>query len=131
MIKGLKIAMIVWGAVGILAGLAHIFFLSQLAAMSGLEKGPAYMPWLGAEMGVSWIIPCVFVIIAAVRDPLKHIMWVQCAIAVAVLLLAADVYSTIRGFVTFSQVGGSIIMFAVFAVALLALYPWRAKPSSE
>jgi hypothetical protein len=126
MIKGLKIVMIIWGAIGILAGLAHIFSLNQLADWAGIERGPAYMPWLGVQIGVSWIVPCVFVIIAAVRDPLKHIMWVQFAIAEAVLLLAADVYSTIRGFVTFSQVGGSIIIFAVIAVALLALYPWRA-----
>jgi hypothetical protein len=126
MIKGLKIVMIVWGALGIVGGLAQIFFQSQLGDWAGLEKGPAYMPWLGALIGVSWIVPCVFIIIAAVRDPLKHIMWVQAAVASSVLLLAADVYSIIRGFVTFSQVGMDIIMFAVIAAALLAFYPYRA-----
>jgi len=126
MIKGLKIVMIIWGAIGIVAGLAHIFFLNQLVDLAGMEKGPAYMPWQGAALGVSWVVPCVFLIIAAVRDPLKHIMWVQFAIAEAVLLLAVNVYSTIRGLVTFSQVGSEIIIFAVIAVALLALYPWRA-----
>jgi len=126
MIRGLKIVMIVWAALGILFGLGFIFFPSQLGDMMGYEKGPASTLYILESFGISIIVGSVFIIIAAVRDPLKHIMWVQYAILTALLSLAAALYSFIRGFVTFQQVGVDIILFAVFAAAFLALYPYRA-----
>jgi uncharacterized membrane protein SirB2 len=128
MIKGLKIAMIVWAAIAILVGLAYIFFPSQLGEMGGFEKGPAWVVYILALLGVCYIAAGAFVIIAA-RDPLKNIRWVQFAIAVAILLVVVAASSMGRGFVTFSQEGMLLIFNAVFAVAFLALYPWRAKSS--
>ena len=123
--------LIVWAAIGILLGLGMIFAPEQLGAMQGYEKGPAYVPYFLAMLGISYIVPSVFIIIAAVRDPLRHIMWVQLAISVAILMVAVDVYSIMRGFVTFNQAGMGIIIDAVFFVALMALYPWRAARGGE
>jgi hypothetical protein len=123
MIKGLKIVMIIWAAIAILMGLAFVFFPTQLGEMGGYEKGPAWSPYLHAMLGIAFIAIGAFVIVAA-RDPLRNIMWVQLVITLAILMVAVEVYSLIRGFVTFEQVGMSIIIDAVFAVAFLALYPW-------
>jgi hypothetical protein len=130
MIRGLKVAMIIWSAVAILVGLAYIFFPRQLGEMGGFEKGPAWVAYILALLGICFVATGAFVIVAAARDPLKHIMWVQFAIAVAILIVVVAASSIMRGLVTFSQEGPLLIFNAVFAVAFLALYPWRAKPGS-
>ena len=125
MIKALKVAMIAWSVIAILVGLAYIFIPKQLGQMGNFEKGPAWVKYILALLGICYIAAGAFVIRAA-RDPLKHIMWVQFAIAVAILTVVVAASSMGRGLVTFSQEGMPLIFNAVFAVALLALYPWRA-----
>ena len=125
MIRGLKIALIAWGAIGILMGLAFIFFPRELGDMVGYEEGPAYVPYFLASLGGAFIAASVFFIVAA-RDPLKHILWVKFAILWSSLGVVLGLYSIIRDYVNFSQAGMGLIIDAVFTVAFLALYPWRA-----
>ena len=128
MIKALKVTMIVYAVIGILFGLAYIFIPRQLGAMLGHEAGPASVAALGVVLGASFVAACIFLIIAA-RDPLKHILWVKYAIVFAILMLAAELYSFIIGYLDFSQAVMGIIIHAVFAAALLVFYPWRATRS--
>jgi hypothetical protein len=130
MIKGLKVAMIIWAAIAILVGLAYIFLPSQLSAMGGFEKAPAWVDYVLALLGVCFIATAAFVIVAAVRGPLKHIMWIQFAIVVTILISVVAACAIMRGLVTFSQEGPLLIVNAIFAVVFLTLYPWRAKPGS-
>lgn len=125
MIKALKILVIIWAALGILMGLWMIFAPEQLAEMQGYEQGPEYVLYLLASLGVFLIVSKAFIIVAVTRDLLKNILWVQMAIALAIFMVAVGVYSICRGFVTFEQAGVGTIIEAVFAVAFLALYPWR------
>jgi len=122
MIKGLKVTMVLWSAIGGLTALGYIFVPQQM--LTGLEKGPAYLPYFLMLIGNAWIGCSVFVIIAA-RDPLKHIMWVQAAIAWSFLDLITAAYGIIREIVPFSQAGLVLIINLVFIVAFLVLYPWR------
>lgn len=117
MIKSLKVLLIIWAATGILSGLAMIFIPEQLGAMQGYEM---------AMLGICLIVPSAFLIVAMTRDLLRNILWVQFAIAWAILAVAIGVYSILMGFVTFEQAGMSIIIDGAFAVAFLALYPYRA-----
>jgi hypothetical protein len=117
--------MIVWGVIGILFGLAYIFVPYELGSMLGFEKGPDYIPAFLASLGGCFIAVSVFVI-AAARDPLQHISWVKFAILFSVLGLVIELYSVIRGYVDFSQAGMGIILYAIFAVAFLVFYPYRA-----
>ncbi len=130
MIQALKVTMIVYAVIGILFGLAYIFVPRQLGAMFGHEGGPAFVYSLAAAYGVSLVATCIFLIIAA-RDPLKHILWVKYVIVFAILMLAAELYSFIIGYLDFSQAVMGIIIHAVFAAALLAFYPWRAARSGD
>ena len=130
MIKALKVTMIVWGIIGILFGLAFIFAPVQLGDMFGFEHGPESTLYLLGLLGACLIAPSVF-LIAAARDPLRHIYWVKFALLGCLLSLAIALYSLVQGFVTFSQVGMDIIMFAVFAAAFLVFYPWRAARGSS
>jgi len=130
MIKGLKVAMIIWAAIAILVGLAYIFLPSQLSAMGGFEKAPAWADYVLALLGVCFVATGAFVIVAAARGPLKNIMWVQFAIVVSILITVVAASAIMRGLVTFSQEGPLLMVNAVFAVIFLALYPWRAKSGS-
>ncbi len=130
MMKALKVTMIVYAVIGILFGLAYIFIPRQLGAMLGHEAGPASVAAQGVVLGASFVAAGIFLIIAA-RDPLKHILWVKYAIVFAILMLAAELYSFIIGYLDFSQAVMGIIIHAVFAAALLAFYPWRAARSGD
>ncbi len=125
MIKALKVTMIVWGIIGILFGLAYLLAHTQLGDMFGYEKGPEYVHAMLASLGGCFIAVSVF-IIAAARDPLRNISWVKFAILFSVLGLVMELYSVIRGYVDFGQAGMGIILWAVFAAAFLAFYPYRA-----
>ena len=130
MIRVLRVVMIIWATISILLGLVYIFMPTQFADMVGFEHGPISTLYLLAMLGVTFVAIGAFLIIAA-RDPLKNILWVQFAIAWAVLAVAIEAYSIGRGFVSFAQIGTGVIIDSVFAVALLALYPWRAARSSQ
>ena len=129
MIQALKVTMIVWGIIGILFGLAFIFVPYELGGMLGYEKGPDYVPYFLASLGGCFIAVSVF-LIAAARDPLRHIYWVKFAILWSILGVVIGLYSIIRGYVDFGQAGMGIILDAVFAVAFLIFYPWRVVKSS-
>jgi hypothetical protein len=125
MVKVLRVAMIVWPALSILMGLGFLFFPTKLGDIMAISGGAdnATLSVL-ATLGVFIIVASVFIIIAA-RDPLKHILWVKYVTAFAIFDLAVKVYTLIRGYVTFKQIGLPLIVDAIFAVAFLVLYPWR------
>lgn len=130
MIKALKVTMIVFGVIVVLVGLANIFVPGLWAGMHGMEESTGYLKWLTALIGAVSITAGVWIIVAG-RDPLRHIHWVKFAIMWCILALVIHVYSIIKGYVEFSQIAGFIIVDGGFAVALLALYPWRAARSSQ
>ena len=128
MIKGLKVTLIVFGVIEILVGLGFVFFLQEIGEMFGFEKGPDYVLYYGALFGLTIIAVSVF-LIAAARNPLRHISWVKFAILWAITGVRAGVYSMILGYVDFGQAGMGIIWDTVVAVALLIFYPWRKAPA--
>jgi hypothetical protein len=129
MLKGLKILMIIWAAVAILVGLAYIFIPRQLGEMGGFEKGPVWVMYILALLGVCFIASGGFVIAAAVRGPMKHLMWVQFVTAVALLLAVVAASSIMWGLVTFKQGGMLLIINIILGVLLLGFYPWRKAPT--
>jgi len=128
MIKSLKAALIIFAALAILQGLILIAIPDQGGAWLGFAKGPAFVYNFLALLGLQMIVGGFFLIIAA-KDPIRNILWVQYAIALAILMVAGNGYSILRGYVTFKQAGPGIIMDAIFTVAFLILYP-RRKPHS-
>jgi hypothetical protein len=93
--------------------------------MYGFGEVASYVNWMGEIIGAMFIAIGVWVI-AAGRDPLRHINWVKFVITVSLLAVVVSAHSILVGYVDFNQVAGSIIFDGIFAVALLALYPWRA-----
>ena len=130
MIRVLKIALIVFAVVEILFGLLLVFFPDKLASSGGISDLTGYLKYIMALLGICLIVPGSFLIIAA-RDPLRHINWVKFAIVWFILATAAGLYSIVKGDVDFSHAGMLIILHAVFAVVLFALYPWQMGKSSK
>ena len=129
MIKALKVVMIVFGAIGILAGLSDIIVPEQGAKLYGFGEMADYVRWKLALGGASFVAAGIWVIVAS-RDPIRHINWVKFEITKSLLFTVVTAYAMARGYVSFSQVGGLLILFAVFAVLFLVFYPWRVKESA-
>ena len=126
--KGLQITLIAWAAIGILFGLEFLFAPGLLFSAGSLQKMPGAVTFFLALLGNMYIITSVFVLLAT-RDPLKHILWVQMAMAGSLLDLLAALYFIIRGFVPFSQAGITVILNVILLAAFLAFYPWRKTPA--
>ncbi len=124
MIRGLKVALIVYAVIQALLGLASIVAPDQVGSMFGLGKIAYYVPYILAMFGCC-LIAASFVFIVTGLNPLEHITGVKFAILWSILGAITGLYSIIQGAVNFSQAGTGIIMDAVFAIAFLALYPYR------
>ena len=79
MIRALKVTMIVYAASGILFGMAFVFVPRQLGAMLGHEAGPPYVAALTAELGVSFISACIFLIIVGVASGISPLLYASSA----------------------------------------------------
>ncbi len=126
MVRGLKIALIVYGVMQALLGLAFIVAPDQVGSMFGLKEIASYVPYIMAMLG-GCMIAAAFVFLVTGLNPLSHIIGVKFAILWSILGALTALYSIIRGAVDFSQAGTGVILDAVFAIAFLALYPYR-KP---
>jgi hypothetical protein len=126
-LKALKVILIVYGALAVVLGVLQAFFPAVISAMMDLGDMPdVCSPGLYAlaASGCSLIAGGIFLIIAGSRDILRNILWVQFALLWSILFVAIAVFSTLMGYVTFSQTMGGIIIDSVFFVLLLIFYPY-------
>lgn len=124
MVRGLKIALVIYGALTIVLGLMDITMHELVAQMFSFRQAPIYVNWMGELIGAIFIAIGVWVIIAA-RDPIQHINWVKFVITMSILAVAVSAHSIIVGYVSFSQIQGPMVFDSISAVAFLVLYPWR------
>jgi hypothetical protein len=130
MLMALRVIMIIFGMVGILAGLGDIFLPAQAAKMYGFGEIADYVRWIMALGGASFLAAGIWVIVVS-RDPIKHIYWVKFLITKSLFFTAVTAYTIILGYVKFSQVGMLLILFALFSVLFLVFYPWPAKVRAQ
>ena len=130
MIRALRVVLIVYGAILLVMGLAGIILPEQIIEMFGIGEVTDDIMYLSMIVSTFSITIGIWLIIAG-RDPLGNIYWVKFVITKTLLFVVVEVYLIIQGYVDFNQVVVAIILDAVFAVAFLALYPWRGASSSE
>ena len=92
MIKGLRIATIVWAVGGILYGLLYIISPEKTVTSIGFKTGTFAIPYFLAYLGVAYLACCTFLIIAAL-DPIKNILWIQLAMVWSFLDVVVALYS--------------------------------------
>lgn len=122
--KALKIVMIIFGAVLILEGLLDIIMPNQRASLIASGGSTRSAVFLMMILGATWVA-AGFWVVAAGRDPLRHVNWVKFVITLPVLLSLVLILSIIRGYVGLNQVVIELALDAGFALTFLALYPWR------
>ncbi len=124
MIRGLKIALIGYGVMHIFLGFAFIIAPKQIGSLFGFGEITGYVPYIMAMLGGGFIAVS-FLLTVTGLNPLEHIGGVKFAILWSILGVITQLYSILQGAVNFSQAGMGIISDAVFAIAFLALYPYR------
>ena len=122
--RGMKIVLILYGAVHVVLGVPFIIAPQWTSNIFGIGEIAVYVPYLMALLGGAFIA-LAFLLIVAGLNPLEHITVVKYAILHAILGTAMGVYAIITGSVDFSVAGMGIILDAVFAIAFLSLYPYR------
>ena len=127
--RGLKAALIVYGAIHVVLGVPFIIAPHWTAGIFGIGEIAVYVPYLMALLGGGFIA-FAFLLIVAGLNPVEHITVVKYAILHAILGTTMGLYAIIQGSVDFSVAGTGIILDAVFAIAFLALYPYR-QPRSQ
>ncbi len=128
--KALKVIMVIFGFVLILEGLLDIIVPNQRASIIETSNSTGSVMFYMTILGATWAA-AGFWVVAASRDPSRHINWVKFVITLPVLLSVVLIISIIRGYVTFDQVVIDLVLDAVFAISFLALYPWRSNFNNQ
>jgi uncharacterized protein YjeT (DUF2065 family) len=128
--RALKVIMIIFGLVLILEGLLDIIIPDQRASIIETGGSASSIMFYMTILGATWVA-AGFWVVAAGRDPSRHINWVKFVITLPVLLSIVLIFSIIRGYVSFDQVVIDLVLDAVFALSLLALYPWKSKTNIQ
>jgi uncharacterized protein YjeT (DUF2065 family) len=126
--KALKVVMIIFGLVLVLEGLLDIAIPGQRA--SAIGPGGSSVMFFMTILGATWVA-AGFWVVAAGRNPARHINWVKFAITLPVLLSIVLVFSIVRGYVGLDQVAIDLVLDAAFALTFLALYPWRLSTGEK
>ena len=130
MVRALRVALFAYGVMLLIMGLVGILFPDQMSEMVGIAEVTDNIIYLVMIISIISISIGIWLIIAG-RDPLSNIYWVKFVITKTVLSVVVEVYLILQGYVDFNQVDVAIILDGVFAVAFLALYPWRAARISD
>jgi hypothetical protein len=131
MVKTLKVLLIIYGVILILAGLGDIFVPEQTAIMFGVTDVSDFAKFGGLGLGAIYVAAGVWLLFAS-TDPLRNINWVRFVITKAVLSIAVVVYANTMGWIDLGMAGLSMLIAdAIMVVLFLVAYPWRKATSSQ
>ena len=110
-------------------GAAFIFKPNQVLAafhFQGLPPGVAYIIGLWGSV----VLTMSGGYAVAATNPLRHLVWVQVAIARGVLECLVGIVYLARGIVNWQQAFFGIVLAALMTIAYLALYPRRKRDAT-
>jgi len=128
--KALKVITVILGIILIAEGVLDIVIPEQRLSMMGTGENAGYVMAYMTLLGATWVAAGIWVV-AAGRDPLRHINWMKFVITLPLLLALALTCSIIKRYVTFDQVAIDLVVDIGFAVVLFVLYPRRAAINSQ
>ncbi len=129
MLRGLKVTMVVFGAILALEGILDIVLPVQRAAGMGLGECAPHAQLPMAILGATWLATGAWTI-AAARDPLRHLNWVRFTLTFPLVLLLTLAGAALRGDVAFRQVAIDIGVDALFVMLFLVFYPRGARAAA-
>ena len=129
MLRGLKITMVVFGAILGIEGVLDIALPVQRAAGMGLGECASLAQLPMTVLGATWLVAGAWTI-AGARDPLRHLNWVKFALTFPLVLLLALTGAALRGGVAFRQVAVDIVVDALFVVLFIVFFPRGERAST-
>jgi hypothetical protein len=114
-------------AVLFILGLLLILTPGRVAIAFHFNDLPAAVSYLIGLWGCVFLTLGAGYVIAA-TDPLRHIAWIQIAIARGALECLLGLFYVAHGIVTWQQSAFGILMAAFMSLAYLVLYPRRGSP---
>lgn len=130
MSTALKVVLIVYGVVLLLMGLVGIILPEQVSEMFGVEESGDSIIYMAMAVSVFSLAAGIWILVAA-RDMLRNIIWVKFAITMAGFSAVLLAYSSIKGYVEFTQVLPAFVLWIIFIVLFLVFYPWREARTGE
>jgi len=125
----LRNLLIVDAAVLLLLGGFLVFAPRTVEAAFHFEYLPEGVSYVIGLWGCALVTMGLGYIVAAI-DPVRHIAWVQVAIARGVLECILGLVYLAKGLVTFSQAGPGVFLAALISVAYVVLYPRGSEAAS-
>jgi hypothetical protein len=121
-LRGLQITMALFGVILVLEGGLDIALPVQRAEGMGLAQCAQSAQLPMTILGATWLL-CGGWLLAAVRDPLRHLDAVKLALAFPLVLLLALVGAVLRGYIAFQQIAVDIGFDVLFFVLFLVFFP--------
>ncbi len=123
----LSILLVVYGIILALSGLAEVFMSKYVVDL--IEPGTMNNSLrITAGLFGAVLISVGVWLVAAARDPYKHLSFVKLAITVCALNIVIAIYLIARDYAGF---GGFVLTYIVvdlvFLIAFLLAYPWRVS----
>ena len=130
MVRGLKVALFVYGVLQALLGIAFIFVPVWVGTMFGFTEVADLAAYLVTMLG-GGLVAAAFLLILTGLDPLGNTLGLKFAIVWSALGAVTQLYSMSQGIVSFGQAGVGTILDAIFALIFLFLYPWRQEQTQK
>jgi len=133
----LRISMILYAAILMAEGIvmwldpprvAGLLGFNIFDSMAGLDA-MNFVSYIFALMGAA-LIAGGFVFIVGSVNPNKNVNVVRFAILWSALTLAGEIYSMIKGYVTFGSIWSNFVITAIFLLAFLVFFPWPWRRES-
>lgn len=132
----LRLSMILYGAIQMAEGIVMWLDPARVASLLGLggfgslyTDAMSFVSYIFALMGAT-LIAGGFVFIVGSVNPRKNINVVRFAVLWSGLTLAGEIYSMVKGYVTFGTIWSNFVITAVFLLAFLVFFPWPWKRES-
>jgi len=133
----LRLSMILYAAILMAEGIvmwldpaevAKVLGFNIFDSMAGLDA-TNFVSYIFSLMGAA-LIAGGFVFIVGSVNPKKNVNVVRFAILWSALTLAGEIYSMIKGYVTFGSIWSNFVITAIFLMAFLIFFPWPWRRES-
>ncbi|RJO62581.1 MAG: hypothetical protein C4542_03090 [Dehalococcoidia bacterium] len=132
--------MILYGAIQMAEGLVMWLMPDRIYGYIGFDKFPTEFPtymsvatdfvaYILAITGATLIAGGFFFIIGSF-NPVKNVNAVRFAILWSALTLVGQIYTIVKGYVTFGAIWWNLLVTALFLIGFLLFFPWPWRRES-
>jgi hypothetical protein len=126
MLWALRLLLVLDAAVLLLLGAVLLLLPGPVTLLFGFQNLPPGVDYILGLWGCV-VLTCGVGYVAAAQDPIRHLIWIQIAIARGALQCVFGLVCLARGIVEWRQAAFGILASAIIACAFAVLYPRPEK----